>query len=41
MQVAAAFGEHPFGGDFRFTRVWRQTATAQWQLVAGHISPVQ
>lgn len=40
MEMAGTFFGQPFGGSFRYTRVWRRRADG-WRIVAGHVSAVQ
>ena len=39
MDVAGTFDGKPFGGAFRYTRLWNQRAEG-WRVVVGHVSPV-
>ena len=36
VHLAGSYHGSPGQGDFRFTRVWRQTDAGRWQVVAGH-----
>ena len=40
MEMAGAFHGEPFGGAFRYTRVWRD-GPGGWRIVAGHVSAVR
>ena len=37
MEMSGTFHGEPFGGAFRYTRVWRE-APDGWRIVAGHVS---
>ncbi|HKG91502.1 MAG TPA: nuclear transport factor 2 family protein [Gemmatimonadaceae bacterium] len=39
MEMAGTFFGDPFGGSFRYTRVWRRRPDG-WRVVAGHVSAV-
>jgi ketosteroid isomerase-like protein len=39
MEMSGTFEGAPFGGPFRYTRVWRARAEG-WRIVAGHVSAV-
>ena len=39
MEMAGAFKGTPFGGPFRYTRVWCARPDG-WRIVAGHVSAV-
>ncbi len=39
MQLAGTFEGAPFGGPFRYTRVWVKRAES-WRVVAGHVGAV-
>lgn len=36
VQIAGTYAGQPAGGDFRFTRVWAESPTGRWQVVAAH-----
>ena len=36
VQLDGRYAEQPINGNFRFTRVWAQSAAGAWQVVAGH-----
>ena len=40
MEMIGTFHDEPFGGPFRYTRVWR-TGPGGWRVVAGHVSAVR
>lgn len=40
MNVAGTYAGTAFFENFRYTRVWRQLETKNWQVVAGHMSVV-
>lgn len=40
MEMSGAFHGEPFGGAFRYTRVWRDGPEG-WRIVAGHVSAVR
>lgn len=41
MALSGVHGVTPFQGDFRFSRVWRQSEKHDWQVVAGHVTAVE
>jgi len=41
MRVAGSFGGTRFGADLRYTRVWQQGPTGDWQVVTAHCSEVR
>jgi hypothetical protein len=41
MKVSGVYADAPFEADFRYTRIWRQSADGAWRVVAGHMSAVQ
>lgn len=41
MKVSSIYDGSLVGGDFRFTRIWQLKEGNVWQIVAGHVSPVQ
>ena len=41
MKLSGIYDGTPFAGDLRYTRMWRQSASDVWQIVAGHSSTVQ
>lgn len=40
VHIVGEYAGEPAGGDFRFTRVWVQTETGNWQVVAAHAGVV-
>lgn len=41
MRVAGVSNRVPFDADLRYTRVWCQSQSGNWQVVAGHCGLVQ
>jgi ketosteroid isomerase-like protein len=41
MKLSGFYGDSPFTGDLRYTRIWRLSAADTWQIVAGHSCAVQ
>ncbi len=39
-KLAGVYQGSPFDADLRYTRVWKLTVPARWQIVAGHSSAV-
>jgi ketosteroid isomerase-like protein len=40
MKMTGTYDEGPFAADLRYTRVWRLSPSAGWEVLAGHSSHV-
>jgi ketosteroid isomerase-like protein len=40
MKMTGTYDEAPFAADLRYTRVWRLSPSAGWEVLAGHSSHV-
>ncbi|MFZ6750196.1 nuclear transport factor 2 family protein [Undibacterium sp. Ren11W] len=40
MLLSGTYADAPFDGDLRYTRVWQQSDTGSWHIIAGHISAI-
>lgn len=40
VQISGKYAGQPAGGDFRFTRVWAQSADNTWRVAAAHAGVV-
>lgn len=40
MQITGSYEGNPANGNFRYTRVWAQSPSGAWQIVAAHIGMI-
>ncbi|MET0856988.1 MAG: nuclear transport factor 2 family protein [Telluria sp.] len=40
MKMTGTYDEGPFAADLRYTRIWRLSPSAGWEVLAGHSSHV-
>ncbi len=40
MKMKGSYDEAPFAADLRYTRIWRHSTSAGWEVLAGHSSHV-